>query len=66
MKKHKYTLTIEFETDTPIKTVATQKDKDLIQFENGLPYFVEAKRTGESVNDSFVYGSGKVKLKKVT
>ena len=58
-KTHRYLLTIEFECELPVKAVRNV----LIQFENGLPYFVETSK--DSVNNSFVYGTGKAKLKKM-
>lgn len=62
-KKHKYILTIEFESEKPVVKFS---DKDGVQFENGLGYFVDtpAKRPFSSINTSFVYGSGKTKLRK--
>lgn len=57
-QKNKYILTVKFETENLLNEI----DPDLIQFENGLPYFVETKNKGRSVNNSFVYGSGKIKL----
>ena len=60
-KKYKYELTVTFESEVPLKAV----DSQLVQFENGLPYFADAKDEGESLNDSFVYGSAKAKLKAV-
>ena len=56
-RKTKYKLTIEFETDQPVKKVANWA----VQFENGLTYFVE----GGNINEGFVYGSGRTTLKKV-
>ena len=61
-KTHKYVLTIEFESE-----MAVVKGKDaLVQFENGLTYFVEVPMGKESINNTFVYGTGKTKLKKVS
>lgn len=61
-KTHKYVLTIEFESE-----LAVVKGKDaLVQFENGLTYFVEVPNGPESINNTFVYGTGKTKLKKVS
>ena len=61
-KTHKYILTIEFESE---KAVVKGKDA-LVQFENGLTYFVEVPFGVESINNTFVYGTGKTKLKKVS
>lgn len=63
MKTHKYSVTIEFESEIPVKLV----DQGLVQFENALPYFLDPKssRQKESVNNTFVYGSGKIKLKEI-
>lgn len=54
-KNHSYQLTITFESTTPVTKFADA----LIQFENGIPYFTKG-----DINNSFVYGSGKVKLTK--
>jgi hypothetical protein len=59
MKTHKYILTIEFESDGPV----TKHIDPLIQFENGLGYFVEG--TQDSINNTFIYGTGNSKLVKV-
>ena len=60
--KHKYQLMIEFESDKPIR----KHNNNMIQFENGLTYFVETIRgENESINTSFQYGTGKTKLKKL-
>ena len=60
-KTHRYQMTIEFETEHPLKAV----NNSLIQFENALPYFAEVTKAKESLNNSFVYGSGKMKIKKL-
>ena len=65
MKTHKYQLVIEFESEKPIM----KHSNALVQFENGLGYFVETLFDGKnpsSINDSFVYGTGKTALKKLT
>lgn len=59
--KHKYKLTIEFETDKPVKKHADA----LIQFENGLPYFVDTSDKDDSINYTFEHGTGKARLKKI-
>jgi hypothetical protein len=56
-KTHKYELTIQFESE---KAMRKHKD-DLIQFENGLGYFLDGP-----INHTFRYGTGKTKLKKVS
>ena len=62
-KLHKYVLTIEFESEQPVKKHADVR----VQFENGLGYFVEGKDFhSNSINNTFVYGTGKTKLKKVS
>jgi hypothetical protein len=62
-KTHKYVLTIEFESEQPVKKHADA----LIQFENGLGYFVEGKDFhSNSIDNTFVYGTGKTKLKKAS
>jgi hypothetical protein len=60
-KTYKYKLTVEFESEVPVKLYP---EKLGIQYENGLPYFVESRIDTESVNSSFIYGSGKRKLTK--
>ena len=61
-KTHKYVLTIEFESERVVHSVRNA----LVQFENGLGYFVEVdERINDSINNTFVYGTGKTKLKKV-
>jgi RNA polymerase-interacting CarD/CdnL/TRCF family regulator len=62
IKTYKYQITVDFETTEPLKAYG---QKDSVQFENGLPYFAEATKAGTSLNDSFVYGSGKIKMKKL-
>lgn len=61
--KHKYVLTIEFESE---KAVTKHKDA-LIEYENGLGYFVDTPATPpfSSINETFVYGTGKTKLRKL-
>jgi hypothetical protein len=61
MKTHKYILTIEFESEHAVKKFADFH----VQFENGLGYFVECPKLTETINTSFVYGTGKTKLIKV-
>ena len=52
---HKYKITLEFESEVPVK----KHPNDLTQFENALPYLVDG-----DINNAYVYGSGKFKLKK--
>lgn len=61
MKTHKYVLTIEFESERPIKATPSR----LTQFENGLCYLVEPSTGAYSIEETYVYGTGKSKLKKV-
>jgi hypothetical protein len=58
-KPKKYQLVITFESKTPIKG-HSKADQGLLQYENGLGYFVKG-----DVNNSFVYGTGTAKLSKV-
>ena len=59
--KHKYQLVIEFESEKPV----IKGKNALIQFENGLTYFVEVPNGPDSINGTFIYGTGKTKLKKL-
>ena len=59
MKTHKYQLIIEFESERAVKAICS----NLTQYENGLCYFVEIPKV--SINETFVYGTGKTKLKKI-
>lgn len=59
--KHSYKLTIKFSSEKPVKKV----EDYLIQFENGLPYFMEVIQENDSINNTFIYGTGSAKLKKV-
>jgi hypothetical protein len=55
-KTYKYQVIVTFESLAPLSKV----DSDLAQYENGLTYFTQG-----DVNNSFIYGSGNVKLKKI-
>lgn len=57
--KHKYEVTITFESSKPVRRVK-KSDQGLIQYENGLTYFTEG-----DINNTFVYGTGSIKLRKV-
>lgn len=62
-KTHKYQLVIEFESEKPVSKHADH----MTQFENGLGYFVETPSHNlDSINQTFVYGTGKARLKKVS
>ena len=60
-KKHKYVLTIEFESEKPVKKHADAQ----IQFDSALGHFVEVPGHSWTIDGTFHYGSGKTKLKKV-
>lgn len=60
MKKYKYQLIIDFESEEKIK----KWSNDLIQYENGLIYFVDVLKQPNSINNTFIYNSGKSKLKR--
>lgn len=55
-KTYKYKLVVEFESEKPLK----MNDQELIQFENGLPYFADTKDKSTTLNSTYVYGSGKM------
>ncbi len=58
--KHKYQLIIEFESDKPVKIQPAYG----IQYENALGHFV-FNNGYDSINSTFIYGTGKTKLKKL-
>lgn len=60
-KKYKYELTVQFETDQPVK----QHDSRMIQYENLLEYAVHDAKCKNDVGMLFQYGTGKLKLKKI-
>jgi predicted O-linked N-acetylglucosamine transferase (SPINDLY family) len=59
-KLHTYELTIRFSSEKAVDMIPS----NLTQYENGLGYFVEMSK--DSINNTFVYGSGKTTLKKLT
>ena len=54
-------MTIEFESEKPV----IKGNDTFCPFEKGLPYFV-GHSDADSLNNTFVYGTGKTKLKKVS
>jgi len=57
MKKHSYKIVLEFSSDKPLK----KTNKNLIQFENLLPYLYDDK-----VNSTFIEGTAKLSREKIT
>jgi hypothetical protein len=60
LKKHKYKLVIEFETEKAVK----MQESRMIQYENCLEYFVYVPNLKHSINETYIYGTGKARLKK--